>query len=40
MDTWNSLTDLRWEGVGGPEEISERTYMHICVAHGQQCVEG
>ena len=27
----------RWQGVG---EISQRTYIHICIAHGhrQQCV--
>ena len=42
MHTWNRRTDLRGEGVGELEEISRRTYMHICMAHGhrQPCSEG
>ena len=41
MDTWNRLTDLRGEGMGGLEEINQKTYMHTCKAHGhrQQCGE-
>ena len=41
MDTWNRLANLRGEGVGGLEEISQRTYMYLCMAHGHrpQCVE-
>ena len=35
MDTWNRLTDFREEGVGILEEISQRTYMHICIVHGE-----
>ena len=32
----------RGEGVGGLEEISQRIYRHICIAHGrrQQCSKG
>ena len=41
MDTWKRLIDLRG-GWGGMEEISQRTYMHVCKTHGhrQQCGEG
>ena len=41
MDTWNRWTDLREEGLGGLEEISQRTYTRVCKAHGhrQQCGE-
>ena len=44
MDTWNKPTDLK-RGVGwgwGLEEISLRTYKHLCIAHShrQQCGEG
>lgn len=29
-------------GCGGTEEINQRTYMHVCITHGQTiaCVEG
>ena len=42
MDEWNRITDLRGVGVGGLEEISQRTCLHICIAHGhrQPCGEG
>ena len=41
MNTWNRLTDLRGD-AGGLEEISQRTYMNICIVHGhrQQYGEG
>ena len=42
MDTWKRRTDLRMEiWVGVLEEISQRTYMCICKAHGHrlQCMK-
>ena len=45
MDAWlHGKTDRsqRGGGEGGLEEISQRIYMYICIAHGhsQQCAEG
>ena len=40
METWNRETVVRGEGGGGRrkwEEMSQRTYVHICVA---QCGAG
>ena len=40
MDTWSRLTALRWEGVGRLEEISQRTYIYTCIAHGHRQQHG
>lgn len=41
MDIWDRLTDVRGAGVGGLEEVSRRTYLHICMVPGlrQRCGE-
>ena len=42
MDTWTRLTNLRVEGRGGLEKISQRTFMHISAVqeYRQWCGEG
>ena len=33
MDTWNRLTAVGEAGAGGLEEISKKTYVHVCRTH-------